>query len=834
MRVQVRTHDADGSTPRPALRRAQSMHQPPKNTTGSRRFARRLVLALVVLLLGVVQVSVRSEAFVRPTIAPRVEALAAEWNGRIEVARILPHGLVGVELQGVEFRPHRWAPERDVPLLRVDRVIVSPDLAALVGGRLALRHVRLVEPRITALLDSEGGPLDAWLDWLAVELRSRRDMQARDESAGAPPSDRHAPVIDVAGGFLTLDDRAGQYPSAGVRIESIHYDPATGAMDGSVRIEGLGRAELSQSPTQDGLTIRMLDANDVRGVLSATLPADEDAALSMDRLTVAWPPRITVFDLDLSGLNVTVPGPRGATLRGVRAGELTVALDGWGAVVEGVDAGIALDDRGTEVAVTAAQFRFAHAWDHVETRVDGTILDSDGDSMSFALDRRESGDRIVASVDGDNLDLARLVHLAPLPIEAAIDTGSISIHADLTYHRALGTATGSVQASCRNLAMTAPLLATGTVRGIAGTLSGRYVYRPAEGTFELSAIEASLPTLGFSAVGDAVVGDGTLQLHAQARLEQRDASALFQALPHGFSPALQGVRASGDLGFELQLALDTERPTEAIAAFVLHGESFAVDQFGPLAPIHDLTRDDFAIPMTTYEGWQRRVGPGAPGWTALTEMPPHVYRAVLAAEDDGFFRHEGFDLRGIRRAIEINLTERRLARGGSTISQQVVKNLFLGHDRTIARKVQEAFLTWQLEAQVPKTRILELYLNLAHWGPGIYGIGAASEAYFGRPVAELTLRESAFLAAILPSPNRFAADYVQGIVPASRWLKMRHIIDNMERGGTVGPEAAAAHRQALSTGRISVVPPPARLGEHLPRGVDTVDEVQLVVPPPDL
>jgi hypothetical protein len=809
------------------------MHQPPKNTTGSRRFARRLVVALIVLLLGVVQVSLRSEAFVRPTIAPRLEALAATWNGRIQVDRILPHGLVGVELQGVEFRPHRWAPERDVPLLRVDRVIVAPDLSQLIAGRLALRQVRLIEPKVTALLDSEGGPLDAWLDWLAAELRSRRDRNDGANDAGDTPAIRSPPIVEVEGGFLTLDDRAGQYPSAGVRIETIQFDPATGALEGSVRVEGLGRAELSQSPERDGLTIRMLDASEVRGVLSATLPADADAALSMDRLTVAWPPRITVFELDLTGLNVAVPGPRGATVTRLSAEALTVALDGWGAVFEGVDAHLLLDDLGTEVGVTAAQFRFAHAWDHVETRVDGTLLDADGDSMTFALDRREAGDRILASVDGDDLDLARLVHLAPLPIEAVIDSGSVSIHADLAYHRALGTATGSVEAHCRNLSMTAPLLASGTVRGITGSLSGQYLYRPPDGTFELQSVHATLPTLGFTALGDAMIGQGTLRLHAQAQLDTRDAAVVFQALPHGFAPALQGVRATGDLGFDLQLALDTDHPTEAVAAFVLHGDRFGVEQFGPLAPIDELTRDDFAISMTTFEGWQRRVGPAAPGWTRLTEMPAHVYRAVLAAEDDGFFQHEGFDVRGIQRAVEINLAERRLARGGSTISQQVVKNLFLGHDRTIARKLQEAFLTWQLEARVPKTRILELYLNLAHWGPGVYGVGAAAEAYFGRPVAEITLREAAFLAAILPSPNRFAADYVEGVVAADRWLKMRHIVDNMERAGVVGPEAATAHRAALRDGRISAVPPPARLGEHLPRGVETTEDVQLVVPSPE-
>jgi monofunctional glycosyltransferase len=140
-------------------------------------------------------------------------------------------------------------------------------------------------------------------------------------------------------------------------------------------------------------------------------------------------------------------------------------------------------------------------------------------------------------------------------------------------------------------------------------------------------------------------------------------------------------------------------------------------------------------------------------WTPYTAMSPDLKRAVLVAEDINFFSHHGFDWGEIRIAVEDALHDSEAPRGASTITQQLVKNLWLSPSRNPLRKIKETILTLQLERTLGKRRILELYLNVVEFGPGIYGAGAAAERYFGKPAADLGEEESAQLAASLPRPR---------------------------------------------------------------------------------
>ena len=143
-------------------------------------------------------------------------------------------------------------------------------------------------------------------------------------------------------------------------------------------------------------------------------------------------------------------------------------------------------------------------------------------------------------------------------------------------------------------------------------------------------------------------------------------------------------------------------------------------------------------------------------WRSLDRISPHLADAVIAAEDARFCSHAGFDLEAIRRALRENGAGRRL-RGGSTLSQQTAKNVFLWPGRGWIRKGLEAGYTVLIEALWSKERILEVYLNVAEWGPGVYGAEAAAQHWFGKGADALTPREAARLAAILPSPRRYRA-----------------------------------------------------------------------------
>ncbi len=143
-------------------------------------------------------------------------------------------------------------------------------------------------------------------------------------------------------------------------------------------------------------------------------------------------------------------------------------------------------------------------------------------------------------------------------------------------------------------------------------------------------------------------------------------------------------------------------------------------------------------------------------WTPLAKISPALIQAVLISEDDKFFQHEGFDWEGVKIAMERNLEKKRLSRGGSTITQQLAKNLFLSPSRNPIRKVREAVLAYQLEKVLSKKRILELYLNVIEWGDGVYGVGAASRRFFNKSAAELSVEESIRLASVLPNPIRYS------------------------------------------------------------------------------
>lgn len=142
-------------------------------------------------------------------------------------------------------------------------------------------------------------------------------------------------------------------------------------------------------------------------------------------------------------------------------------------------------------------------------------------------------------------------------------------------------------------------------------------------------------------------------------------------------------------------------------------------------------------------------------WVPYERISLQIKRAVVAAEDDKFIDHEGFDWEGMQKAIEKNQRRGRVVAGGSTISQQLAKNLFLSPTKTPWRKLQEAMITLMLEATLDKRRILEIYLNVVEWGNGIFGIEAAAQRYYGVSAGRLNAAQAAHLAVLLPNPRKY-------------------------------------------------------------------------------
>ncbi|GAB5459741.1 MAG: monofunctional biosynthetic peptidoglycan transglycosylase [Henriciella sp.] len=168
-------------------------------------------------------------------------------------------------------------------------------------------------------------------------------------------------------------------------------------------------------------------------------------------------------------------------------------------------------------------------------------------------------------------------------------------------------------------------------------------------------------------------------------------------------------------------------------------------------------------------------------WTPLEDFSPHMIRAVIAAEDSLFCAHKGIDIEAVQKAVE-EAAQGRRQRGASTITQQTAKNVFLWNGGGMPRKAGEAWLASFIDYAWGKRRVMEVYLNVAEWGDGLFGAEAAALVWFAKPASELTAREAAYLAAVLPSPNKWRLD-PPGPYVRQRAATLQARMRNVERDG---------------------------------------------------
>jgi monofunctional biosynthetic peptidoglycan transglycosylase len=181
-------------------------------------------------------------------------------------------------------------------------------------------------------------------------------------------------------------------------------------------------------------------------------------------------------------------------------------------------------------------------------------------------------------------------------------------------------------------------------------------------------------------------------------------------------------------------------------------------------------------------------------WVSLDDVSERIVQAVVMGEDASFYSHHGFDFYEIKESIRKNIERGRFARGASTITQQLAKNLFLSTERSLSRKLKEAILTYRLEQDLSKDRILEIYLNVIEWGESIYGVEAAARIYFGKRASQLDAAESALLAAMIPNPRRLHPSKNMDALK----VRQERILGWMKMAGYLSDdECEAAKRQIL-------------------------------------
>ncbi|ACU02271.1 transglycosylase domain-containing protein [Pedobacter heparinus] len=242
-----------------------------------------------------------------------------------------------------------------------------------------------------------------------------------------------------------------------------------------------------------------------------------------------------------------------------------------------------------------------------------------------------------------------------------------------------------------------------------------------------------------------------LQLHAP----DQDAQEVLSAFPKGLFESLEGMQVSGKVRYDLNFYLDSALPDSVQFNSSLTPMNFKILKWGKT----NLQKINSDFIYTPYErGKPMRdimIGPSNPNFTPLSDVSSNFKNAILTSEDPSFFTHKGFVQESIRKSFAVNFKEKKFVRGGSTISMQLVKNVFLSRQKTLARKAEEILIVWLIENNhlVSKNRMLEVYFNIIEMGQNIYGIGEATRYYFGKRPSDLNIGEGIFLANIVPRPK---------------------------------------------------------------------------------
>lgn len=430
-----------------------------------------------------------------------------------------------------------------------------------------------------------------------------------------------------------------------------------------------------------------------------------------------------------------------------------------------------------------------------------TLRDSDA---AFKLHQRDpalhqvlitgtwSPQTIELTADIQDLALRPLGHLAGRR-GLGLEYARASLHASTAIDRPSLRAEFALDTAIRGLDIMHPAIDTLPWRQQNGSLTLHGMLDLASGRVDIAGgnlklLAASMSLAGWLQVSRSPRGSLTL---ATARQSPLACAALFRGQPLPVQEALAGLEVEGKLGFSVTASFDASAWEDLKLDLAVHPicsvkrEATALATLlpvllSPSAPVRVPTK----LPL----------GPFHPDFVPLALMPAHLTGAFLTSEDSKFFHHHGFDLEMIRVALAQDLQNRSFQRGASTITQQLAKNLFLTHQRTLARKLEEAVLTWRLQKLLSKERVLELYLNVIELGPGIRGVKEAAREYFGKEVGALTPLESAHLAALTPNPYALARRFRDGQVDEGWQERLYDLLGMMRRNSRLSSSDLAAAR----------------------------------------
>ena len=411
---------------------------------------------------------------------------------------------------------------------------------------------------------------------------------------------------------------------------------------------------------------------------------------------------------------------------------------------------VKLDDMGHKVVFDFNQLALADK--KLNTLIDVTSEDFSQQwaVTGFADPRERKADLEFFNPKSDTIRLPYLTQ------KFQLKTGFQSIHFNLEN---LAMDSGELHidgySSIRGLVVNHPKIASKDVviqnarfdyRWIVGS---RFLALDSTSTLELNNIKCK-PYVAYTNEEDKIY---TLKL-AIPKMKAQD---FINSLPTGLFRHFEGMETQGHFSYALHFEYNNHKPKDLIFESKLQPEGLKITKYGE-ADLNKINGEftyraiDKGIPQRPIV-----VGPSNPNFTPLTEISPYLQKCVLTSEDPSFFNHRGFIGEAFKQSIAKNIKTKKFARGASTISMQLVKNVFLTREKTLSRKLEEILLVYILENNriSTKERMLEVYFNVIEWGPNVYGIGEAAQFYFQKRPAELNLNECLFLATIVPKPKGF-------------------------------------------------------------------------------
>lgn len=300
-------------------------------------------------------------------------------------------------------------------------------------------------------------------------------------------------------------------------------------------------------------------------------------------------------------------------------------------------------------------------------------------------------------------------------------------------------------------------------------------------------------------------------------IPKMEAQDFINSLPKGLFTHFEGMEAEGTFDYHLDFMFNKNHPQDLVFESSLHKNNLKIKKYGE-ANLSKLN-GPFVYRAIINDVPQRAivVGPSNPNYAPLNQISPYLRKCVLTTEDPSFFSHKGFINEAFKQSIVKNIKTGKFSRGGSTITMQLIKNVFLTREKTLSRKLEEILLVYILENNhiVSKERMLEVYFNIIEWGPNVYGIGEASQFYFQKQPHELTINECLFLANIIPSPRKFMYQFnSEGNLKPYAATRDKHIERLMLGRGILTSEDTIYQMPIMVTGRarsyIKTKPEPAK------------------------